>query len=325
VKTNRLKFIKGSTLSICLALIASLLLSVAAFAGGPANRTTYTSANPADEVVFNAITDNPEHGDERNFVLIREAGVGSYVNEIQLASGKRYEVYSYFHNNAKSRLNTEANGGVGIARNVRMYTQVPSVVKPGEKGKISTTIKADNANPLEVWDEAYVTTTETVALKYVRASAIIHSGGAINGAVLSENLFNSTGTFLGWSELNGILPGCADYAGYVIYQLEAVAEEKPDNPDTPDTPSTTTPDTPPPVTELPKTGPVEAALAVLAVLAITIGVVYWYKSRVDMRKVALGDDSKKATEPTTSHEAEIHHKAEQPEQNSEHQHENQDK
>jgi len=199
-------------------IVTALLLTVSVFAGGPANRPTFTSAKPADYVVFNAITDNPEHGDERNFVLIREAGVGTYVNEMKLQPGKEYEVYSYFHNNAKSSLNT--GEGTGIAQNVRMSADVPTIVKPGERGKISTSITASNSNPAKVWDEAYITTDSEVAIRYVPASAKITSGGGVNGKTLSESLFSTTGTFLGYSELNGILPGCADYAGYVIYKIK---------------------------------------------------------------------------------------------------------
>jgi len=196
--------------------VVSLASSV--FAGGPANRPTFTSAEPADYVVFNAITDNPEHGDERNFVLIREAGTGTYVNEMKLEPGKEYEVYSYFHNNAKSSLNT--GEGTGIARNTRMSADVPTVLKPGERGRITSTISADNANPQRVWDEAYITADSTVHLRFVPASAKVHSGGAVNGATLSDSLFSSAGTFLGYSQLNGILPGCADYAGYVVYRIK---------------------------------------------------------------------------------------------------------
>ncbi len=211
VKTYKLQVVVSG-------LVLSLAASVGVYASGPV-RDTYTSANPADHVVFNSITDNPEHGDERNFVLIREAGVGTYANDIKLQPGKEYEVYSYYHNNAKSSLNTGA--GTGIARNVRMSAQLPSVVQPGEKGIVSTSITADNANPQKVWDEAYITTDSSVELRYIPASARIHSGGAVNNAVLSESLFSATGTFLGYSELNGILPGCADYAGYVIYKVKA--------------------------------------------------------------------------------------------------------
>lgn len=191
-------------------------------AGGPANRPTFTSAKPADYVVFNAITDNPEHGDERNFVLLRDKTAGGkFVDELQIVPGHTYEVYNYFHNNAKSSLNTAENGSKGMAKDVKMSVQVPSQIKPGEKGKISAIISSSNANPKEVWDEAYLTTTSAVAMRYVPASAKIHSGGAVGGSTMSENLFSSGGTYLGWSSLNGVMPGCADFAGYVTYDLVA--------------------------------------------------------------------------------------------------------
>lgn len=196
-------------------LLVVLFASLQVFAWGP-ERPTFTGENPADYVTFNAITNNPNHGDERNFVLIREAGTGTYVDEIQLEVGKEYEVYSYFHNNAKDSLNAS---GVGIAQDVRMSAQVPSIVQPGERGTISTTISSSNANPTRVWDEVYVTTDSAVALRYVPASARIHSNGAVNGSVVPSSLFTDGGTYLGYNELNGILPGCAQYAGYVIYRL----------------------------------------------------------------------------------------------------------
>lgn len=202
-------------------LLVGFLVSVFAastvFAGGP-ERPTFTSAAPADYVTFNSITDNPEHGDERNFVLVREAGIGTYKNEIKIQPGKEYEVYSYYHNNAKSSLNPSKQG---IATNTRMSVQAPSVIKPGEKGILSTSISADNANPKRVWDEAYITTDTTIDLRYVAGSAKIHSGGAVNGSILPSSLFTPGGAFLGYFEMNGIMPGCADYAGYVIYRLKA--------------------------------------------------------------------------------------------------------
>jgi hypothetical protein len=57
-------------------------------------------------------------------VLIREAGVGTYVNEVKLEVGKEYEVCTYYHNNAKSRLNTLANGEIGIAKGVRILPDI---------------------------------------------------------------------------------------------------------------------------------------------------------------------------------------------------------
>lgn len=202
---------------ILVGFIVSIFAATSVLADGP-ERPTFTSASPANYVTFNSITDNPEHGDERNSVLIREAGVGTYRNEIKIVPGKEYEVYSYFHNNAKSSLNPSKQG---IATNTRMSVQAPSVVKPGERGILSTSISADNANPKKVWDEAYVTTDTTIDLRYVAASAKIHSGGAVNGSILPSSLFTTGGAFLGYFEMNGVMPGCADYAGYVVYRLKA--------------------------------------------------------------------------------------------------------
>ena len=212
--TTAITTARGAVLTA--AVIGVGFLGASALAYGP-ERPTFTGEKPADYVTFNSITNNPNHGDERNFVLIREAGVGEYGDSIKVQPGKEYEVYSYFHNNAKSNLNPS---GVGIAKNVRMSAQVPSEVKGSEKGIISTSITADNAQPKKVWDEAYITTDNTVAVSYVPSSAKIHSNGAVNGAGIATSLFSAEGTYLGFDSLNGILPGCNEYAGYVIYRVK---------------------------------------------------------------------------------------------------------
>jgi uncharacterized repeat protein (TIGR01451 family) len=112
--------------------------------------------------------------------------------------------------------------GVGIAKDVTLKADVPSVVKPGERGKVSGTISSSNANPGKVWDEAYVTTDTDIALRYIQGSATVKSNGAVNGQTLPDSLF-TTGALLGYDSLNGVLPGCAQYAGTVTYRLKADA------------------------------------------------------------------------------------------------------
>lgn len=201
---------------ITAAVIGVGLLGANALAYGP-ERATFTFEKPASYVTFNSITNNPNHGDERNFVLIREAGKGDFGDTIKVQPGKEYEVYSYFHNNASDSLNAS---GTGIAREVRMSAQVPSVVKASERGVITTSITADNAKPKKVWDEAYVTADNDVALSYVSASAKMHSNGKVNGQGMATSLFSAEGTYLGFDQLNGLLPGCNEYAGYVIYKVK---------------------------------------------------------------------------------------------------------
>jgi uncharacterized repeat protein (TIGR01451 family) len=192
--------------------------------GGP-NRATFTLEEPANYPVFNSIKNHTGFGDERGFVRIREAGAGKYGKEINIVPGKEYEVYILVHNNAKSRLNDIIlEGGIGIARDVRLSAIVPKVVKKGERRPVSSVISAANTNPKEVWDEAYVTASvSTTDLRYVPGSAIIHSNGAVNGRVLPDSLFSERGTFLGYDNLNGVIPGGLPYSSYIIYRLKADA------------------------------------------------------------------------------------------------------
>lgn len=197
------------------------LLSLAVSAYGP-ERQTYTVENPADKVVFNSITNNPAVGDERNFVRVVEVGAAdnTYKDSVEVKPGKEYEVYIYYHNNAAINLNAS---GVGIARGTKVKTNFPTSLEPGKKGTIKATISADNATPREVWDEAYMTATQKVSLRYKQGSAFIRNGTKTNGEMLSTNLFTADGTYIGSNKLDGLLPGCAEFSGHIVYRLIADA------------------------------------------------------------------------------------------------------
>lgn len=189
------------------------------FAWGP-ERTTYTNENPADHVVFNSITNNAAIGDERNFVRVREIGTNNkYSDEVKVTPGKEYEVYIAYHNNAASNLNAS---GKGIANGVNVASAYPTVVKKGERAMISGIISTTDGDPKDVWDEAYFTTDESeVTVRYKVGTAILHNAGKVNGSVLSTNLFTETGTPIGINTLDGRIPGCAEYSGYITYTLVA--------------------------------------------------------------------------------------------------------
>ncbi len=201
------------------ALAFTPVLAGTASAYGP-ERTTYKMNEPADVVTFNSITDNPALGDERNFVRVMEVGADKYADEVQVKPGKEYEVYIYYHNNAKSTLN---QSGKGIARGVKVQTNFPTTVLPGKKETIKGRISATNATPQEVWDEAFMTSVEKVTLRYKVGSATILNSTKTNGRVLSTNLFSATGTYIGSNDLDGLLPGCAEWSGRIVYRLVAEA------------------------------------------------------------------------------------------------------
>ncbi len=201
----------------------SLLGISSASAWGP-ERSTFTMQNPATYPTFNSITDNPTIGDERDFVRIGEvnADVTDLKNEVEIVPGRQYLVYIYFHNNASSTFNDSAHNHSGVAVRTRMASSFSTVLTPNDKGKVTATITADNANPESVWDEAYFTTkTDKVLMHYVSGSSRIYNDWKANNSVLSTSLFTEKGTLLGLNELNGVIPGCEEYHGVVTYVLQA--------------------------------------------------------------------------------------------------------
>lgn len=204
-------------------LAGAVLVPAALLAWGP-DRPTYTIENPAPHVTFNSITNNPNHGDERNFVQVRNlTDNGKFGENTKLVPGKEYEVYVYYHNNAATALNTKEYDYRGIAQDTRMKVQMPATVQAGSKARITGTVSASNAQPKAVWDEAYGAndTNGAVALRYVPNSAKVTSEGAVNGKSIDLNqLASANGALLGYDALDGKLPGCLEYSGYVTYRFK---------------------------------------------------------------------------------------------------------
>ena len=229
-KTNKTKkpaLLLAIALSAALSPLALVKGTFALDSWGPQDRATFTWESPAPYRTFNSITDNPTIGDERNFVRVKEVGVeGPHYDDVDVVPGKEYEVYVYFHNNASASLN---ESGKGIADNVRLSTKLPEKLEKGQTGTIYGTITSTNTNPESVWDTAFLKATETVYMRYVSDSAVIHNAGTANGAILDANaLFSEEGAKLAYNLANnsgvsmwGMIPGCNEYAGYVTYRLKA--------------------------------------------------------------------------------------------------------
>jgi len=209
------------TSAVLLMIAAAVIVPAALFAWGP-SRTTFTIEKPATYVTFNSITNNPSHGDERNFSQVREVNASNttYSDAISLEAGHEYVVYVYYHNNAASNYNAS---GVGIAKGAYVKSQVPAVVAKGSTGtKAVSYVGASNSNPGEVWDDISFSNPSTgdIALRFVPGSATIHNFGKTNGQTLSDNIV-TTGAPIGYDALDGVLPGCNEYSGYVTYRVKA--------------------------------------------------------------------------------------------------------
>jgi len=190
-------------------IAAALIIPATLFAWGP-SRPTYTMAKPADHVTFDSITDNPNIGDERNFVGIRETGTtANWSDDMTVQSGKEYTVRMYVHNNAASNLNL-------VAQNVTATFNLPTTT--GKSITVNGFIDSTNASPKEVYDSATFNSGTDFNLAYVKGSLIYENN--VKTFTLPESIFTSAGAKLGYTSMNGQIPGCLQYAGYVSFTVK---------------------------------------------------------------------------------------------------------
>lgn len=213
--------LRTTSLVVSLSLVL-LAIPAAVLAYGP-ERPTFTIHNPATYVTFNSITDDPSYGDERNFFRVRDVAANtSYTDEVNLTPGKEYEALVFYHNNANPSLNAS---GAGVAQGAYARAEMPAVVKAGaSKVEGNAYVGASNANPTTVYDYIRFNnqTAGDIALRYQAGTTKIYNKGATNGQSLGDTaLFSANGTPLGFNSLNGTLPGCDQYSGYIKFRFVA--------------------------------------------------------------------------------------------------------
>jgi conserved repeat domain len=209
---NAIKSAPKRSLALAVALMA-VIVPVAASAWGP-NRTTYTIESPATKVTFNSITNNPNIGDERNFVGIRERGSNDlWSDNIEVKRGKEYVVRLYVHNNAAANLNL-------VAENVKAMINLPTTT--GKSIEVNGFIDSSNADPKQIWDNAkFFNNNEVFNLAYVAGSArYFNNHYGSTGVQISDSVLTSNGALLGYDSLNGRIPGCMQYAGYLTITVK---------------------------------------------------------------------------------------------------------
>lgn len=195
---------------------AAVVVPAALFAWGP-DRPTFTVAKPADHVTFNSITNNPQIGDERNFVNVKDAANtqdGGWQDTVTVEPGKEYLVRVYVHNNAAANLNLKA-------LNTRVSASVPTTT--GTSVSVSGFVSADNATPAKIWDDIHFNSTQQFNLAYVGGSARIYNNGYAkggNGQALPDSIVTNTGALIGYNGPDGTVPGCFEFENYVYFKVK---------------------------------------------------------------------------------------------------------
>lgn len=196
--------------------------ALVSFAWGP-SRTTYTLEKPATKVTFNSITNNnKEVGDERYFVSASpytgDASKNHWTDNTEVENGKEYVVRMYVHNNAASNLNL-------TAKDVKAYVVLPTTT--GTEITVSGKITSSNADPVSVWDETTFKSKngEKFNLAYVDGTAKYYNNAGT--FKLGTSVFTNSGQLLGYSKMDGNIPGCIQYSGYLTFHVKAQFAAKP--------------------------------------------------------------------------------------------------
>ncbi len=197
-------------------LVGAVMVPVGLYAYGP-ERPTYTIENAANHVTFNSITNNPNIGDERNFVGARENNGDNGMqntwnaNEINVQPGKEYIVRMYVHNNAKASLGLKAEN---VLAQFNMDTDT------SKSHEVQGTLSASNASPKSVYDHVTLKSDKEFNLAYVPGSLRYENNKNSNWKFAEDNKVFSSGVKLGYDAMNGEVPGCFEYAGYLTFLVK---------------------------------------------------------------------------------------------------------
>lgn len=215
-KSNLAKWLALAVVPVVLLL--AVIANVVAGAWGPENRATFTQAVPATYVTFNSITDNADQGDERDFVhakIATDTNKNGWQDTVQVQPGTEYLVRIYVHNNAADNLNL-------VAKNTRAFAALPTTY--ATQATVTGEVRADNANPTRVWDEVTFTGASKFRLVYINGSATYTNNVFTQGTKISDDIVKSGGALLGYDQLNGDIPGCFKYSGWVMFKVVAQSE-----------------------------------------------------------------------------------------------------
>ena len=163
-----------------------------------------------DKITFNSIS-NGKIGDEKNFVGAKVAGATVETwnaNEIQVKDGETYTIRLFVHNNSP-------RGMQAIAKDVKATFSIPTNVAKSQT--IVGYLDSSNAAPTRYWDEVTLVSDENIYLEYVDGSANFNNNV---GDFKLPNEVITSGATLGYTSMNGEIPGCYEYSGVVTIDVK---------------------------------------------------------------------------------------------------------
>lgn len=171
---------------------------------------TYSEAELPDHKVINSIVDNPDWGDERQFLQITDLATGTQSrSSMVLTAGGTYEVTIYLRNGYGS---SSSSGKFWV----NLQAPLPLRMTAGEVTNFTATANSDEALPGVISTNVQLLSREDLTLKYVDGSATVYTNASTAPSSLDyERLL--TGNY------NFLIYGGMDNAKWVTYTIAAVA------------------------------------------------------------------------------------------------------
>ncbi len=211
------KSLMGATGAIAIASASMTPAVVNAWGDNANGRPSYTldqinKGKLGDKITFNSISNQEVSiGDEKNFVGAKVAGAQVETwnaDTINVKDGETYTIRLYVHNN-------NPNGTDAVAKNVKATFSLPTNVAKSQT--IVGYLDSSNATPTRYWDEVTLNSDEDFYLEYVEGSAVYKNN--VGHFSLSNDIIIN-GATLGYTSMNGEIPGCYQYAGVVTINVK---------------------------------------------------------------------------------------------------------
>ena len=219
-KTKIALFAAGAVAAVGLTAGVTALVTAWGDTGG--GRPSYTleeinSGALGDTITLNSISDNPNIGDEKNFVGARLLSDTSKVwnaNEIEAVDGETYVIRAYVHNNSPKEYDA-------VAKDVTVNFDIAQGT--GTDVEVQGIVTSSNASPTKYYDSVHFTSDVAFHLEYVAGSALLENNGiGAGGGVALPDAITAGGTLIGYDALDGQVPGCFQFANYVTIEVKVV-------------------------------------------------------------------------------------------------------
>ena len=209
------KTILGGSAALIVAGATMVPVNVLAWGDSANGRATYTldeinAGKLGNGITLNSIT-NGKIGDERNFVGAKANSSNATVwnaDTISVKDGETYTIRLYVHNNSPL-------GENGVAEGVKATFSLPTTVAKDQA--VIGYLNASNATPNRYWDEVHMVSDEDFYIEFVSGSAKYTN---TQGTFTLPDTVITSGTELGYTKMDGKIPGCYEYDGQVTIEVK---------------------------------------------------------------------------------------------------------